>query len=378
MHLCQIVPSLEERYGGPSRSVLALSRALADAGDDVSLLATHPHTASEHADGRFNQHVFLRDAPGALCPSRDLRRRLDSVPCDVVHHHSIWLRTLHYAHRRAKSAGVPLVISPRGMMSAWAWNHRGWRKQIARAFLHPGAFESAAGWHATSDEEAAEIRALGFNQPVCVAPNGVAAPTDADLAVARAHWRTACPEVDRRPTAVFYSRLHRKKRVLELIDVWLERAPADWLLLVVGLPEDYRPEQLEAYVMRASGAGRVRVFDGRDRPAPYAVGSLFLLPSHSENFGLVVAEAMAHGVPVLTTDTTPWRTLDSAGAGWCVSWDNYAAALVAALAEPPAALADRGARARTHVLANYSWQHAAHLLAAFYRELRDRRSHAPA
>ena len=110
MNLCEILPSLEERYGGPSRSVLALSRALADAGDDVSLLATHPHTASEQTDGRFRQRVFLRGAPQALCPSSGLRRHLDTLACEVVHHHSIWLRTLYYAHRRAKSAGVPLVI----------------------------------------------------------------------------------------------------------------------------------------------------------------------------------------------------------------------------------------------------------------------------
>ncbi len=58
------------------------------------------------------------------------------------------------------------------MMSGWAWRHRRWRKYLAEHLIHPGAFARAAGWHATSPEEANDIRALGFQQPVCVAPNG--------------------------------------------------------------------------------------------------------------------------------------------------------------------------------------------------------------
>jgi glycosyltransferase involved in cell wall biosynthesis len=277
---------------------------------------------------------------------------------------------LHYAHRRAVATGVPLVISPRGMMSAWAWNHHGWRKQLARRFLHPGALEAAAGWHATSPGEADEIRALGFTQPVCIAPNGVTPPTAAERDAALAHWREACPDVRRRRTAVFYSRFHRKKRVLELIDLWLQVAPPDWVLLMIGLPEEYTPAQLDTYVLRASGGGRVHVFDGQGRPPPYAAASLFLLPSHSENFGLVVAEAMAHGLPALVTDATPWGVLRTDDAGWCVPWADYPAALRTALAEPAAALAARGERGRRRAAQDFSWPSSARLLQDFYAGLR--------
>jgi len=372
MRLCQIVPSLEERHGGPSKSVDALAHALAQLGQDVDLLATHPTIPARHAEGRLDVRIFRRDRPQAFCPSAGLRHHLASLAPDIVHHHSLWLRTLRYAHRRAAAARVPLVIAPRGMMSDWAWNHHRLRKQLARHLLHPGAFEAAAGWHATSPAEAAEIRARGFAQPVCVAPNGVTPPTDAERAAALAYWRQACPDVTRRRTAVFYSRFHRKKRVLELIDLWLKVAPPDWLLLLVGLSEEYTAAQLDTYVLRASGGGRVHVFDGEGRPAPYAAASLFLLPSHNENFGLVVAEAMANGLPALVTDTTPWDILNSADAGWCVPWEDYPAALHAALAEEPAALAARGTRARTRAAEDFSWATSARLLLPFYEELRAR------
>jgi glycosyltransferase involved in cell wall biosynthesis len=204
---------------------------------------------------------------------------------------------------------------------------------------------------------------------VCVAPNGVAAPLESELAAAAEHWRAACPAVTQRPVALFYSRFHQKKRVLELIDLWLAHGPRDWLLLLVGIPQDYTPEMIESYVLRASGGGRVQAFTGMNRPPPYAVASLFLLPSHNENFGLVMAEAMAHRVPVLVTDTTPWRAVNTNSRGWCVPWAEFAEALRAATAEGPERLRERGARAQAWVLREFAWEKSARLLADFYAQL---------
>lgn len=255
------------------------------------------------------------------------------------------------------------------MMSDWAWRHHRWRKRFARLIVHPGALRRVAGWHATSPAEAAEIRGRGFSQPICVAPNGIAEPSADSLARAREYWLRACPEAARRPVAVYYSRFHRKKRLLELIDMWLERAAPDWLLLVVGIPEEYSVEMLEDYVVRASGQSRVQVHEGTGRPAPYAIASLFVLASHNENFGLAIAEAMAAGVSALVTDGTPWKAIQAAGVGWCVPWDGYADALAAATRLDPAALKAMGAQARAWVLANYSWDVPARSLHAFYAEL---------
>lgn len=369
MRICHIVASLEERYGGPSKSVCALAKAQAALGHDVSLLATGENGPEKCAEGSLQIRSFPRDWPSRIARSADLRRHLFSISPEVIHHHALWQRPLHYAHRRAAALNAPLVISPRGMMSGWAWQHHRTRKSLARALVHPSALEATNGWHATSAEEIQDIRAHGFHQPACFAPNGVDAPSAAETAAAADYWREACPEVEVRPTALFYSRLHQKKRVLELIDLWLEDAPPSWLLLIVGLPDEFTVAQLERYVLRASGGNRVRIFDGSRRPPPYAIASLFLLPSHSENFGLAIAEAMAHGVPVVVTDSTPWGHIKALGAGWCVPWAEYPGALKAALAEPPGRRADRGEVGRVHVLAEYSWQRCASSLLIFYREL---------
>lgn len=371
MRICHVVPSLEERHGGPSKSVRALANHLAGPDCAVELLATEetPGATATGATDRASIRLFPRVAPRWLSRSPELRRHLLASPADALHHHSLWLLPLRYASEAARRRSIPLVISPRGMMSGWAWTHRRWRKLIAQALVHPGAFTQAAGWHATSPAEADDIRRLGFRQPVCVSPNGVALPAADALSAAREAWWQAEPSLRQRPVALFYSRLHRKKRVRELLDLWLSRPRGDWLLLVAGVPEEFAAAELQAEVAARGGSESVRVVDSTGRPPPYAVASLFLLPSHSENFGLVIAEALAAGLPALVTDTTPWSGLADKGAGWCVPWDCFGPQLDEALALGPDELAAAGRRGRAWMERDFSWPAAAQLLREFYRSL---------
>ncbi len=375
MRLCQIVPSLEDRHGGPSRSVRALANSLAQQGETVDLLTTVEAGQLVTLDGRDTATVrtFPRVTPRWLSRSPGLQQYLQTAGYDCVHNHSLWLLPLRYAHEAALRSDIPLVISPRGMMSGWAYRHRRWRKRLAELFVHPHALTGAAGWHATSPAEADDIRQLGFTQPVCVSPNGVAAPTDAELSVARAGWNEFCPATRQRPVALFYSRFHRKKRLRELIDLWLSVPRGDWLLLIVGVGEEYTAAGLNALIAAAGGQERITVFDGANRPPPYAVASLFVLPSHSENFGLVIAEALAAGVPALVTDTTPWQGLAAQDCGWCVPWEKFGKTLNTALGTRRGVLEAMGARGRTWAQREFSWQRAASLLSEFYQHLHDER-----
>lgn len=368
MRIAHIVASLEARYGGPSRSVRFLAEAQANTGDEVEVFTTAPVATADEVVGTLRIRTAARGRPGAICPSSALAAQLRQSPAAVIHNHGLWLRTLHYAHRKSRRDGIPLVIAPRGMMGAWAWQHRRLRKAFAARFIHPGALDGAAGWHATSASEAEEIRGLGFKQPVCVAPNGVSAPSAGELTAARTRWEEILPACRERRVAVFYSRFHPKKRVLELIDLWQSVAPPGWLLLLVGMPEHYQVAELRAYAAKA-GAAHVHVHDGAQLPAPYAIASLFVLPSHTENFGLAIAEALAHGLPALVTDTTPWRELGAQNAGWCVPWNTFEAHLRLATTTSAETLAQRGAAGRAWVLREFSWEKSARTLADFYATL---------
>lgn len=369
MRILHVVASLEARHGGPSRSVRQLALAQAELGHVVELATTGPVPAEESPHPNLTIRTFGRRWPSAITRSPSLAAHLKQCSVEVIHAHGLWLRPLHYAHLTAGRQRIPLVIAPRGMMTPWAWNHHRRRKQFASNWVHPGALSAARGWHATSAVEAEEIRALGFTQPACVAPNAVEIPSVEEQHSAREHWQRRAPELAGRRVALFYSRFHSKKRVIELIDLWLAQSDPAWLLLMVGIPDQFSVPELSAYVQRQSASHRVLVLDGTSQPPPFAVAELFILPSHSENFGLVVAESLAHRVPVLVTDTTPWQELERHRAGWWVNWAHFPPTLRAALALTSAELRAGGEAGQAWVREAFVWSATAQHLLGFYRQL---------
>ena len=374
LDVLHVVPSLDPRHGGPSRTVPALAAAQLAAGAYVQLVTVGPVPPGFVA--RFPGlpvHAFpARPGPlgSALACATGLESFLRRTPARALHAHGVWQRPLHYATLAAAHQRVPLIIAPRGMLEPWARAHHAWKKRLAAAFVHRGAFAAAAGWHATSQQEADNLRPI-TRAPVCVAPNGVAAPDPADAAPARAAWLAAYPNLHDTRVALFYGRLHPKKRVAELIALWRARPRPGWTLLVAGIPDGLTLAELSALAAPgpAASVSPVIVADGRPLPAPYPLAELFLLPSHSENFGQAVAEALAAGLPALVTDTLPWRELDAVGAGRCVAWADYADALDALLASPPAALAASGAQGRAWILGTFTWENSARRLLDFYPTL---------
>src|SRR5690606_16611888 len=145
MKILHTITALRPEDGGPSRSVPALANAEARHGHDVQVFTTGAATIGSEAapSDAATFHYFPRSSPAAFGCSGRMAKALDTHKPDIVHHHAIWHRTLHYAHQLALRTGAPLVISPRGMMLPWAWQHHRKRKGWADRMLHPGAFVAA-------------------------------------------------------------------------------------------------------------------------------------------------------------------------------------------------------------------------------------------
>jgi glycosyltransferase involved in cell wall biosynthesis len=287
-----------------------------------------------------------------------------SVSARILHDHGVWLQSNHAMTAVARRAQMPRVVSPRGMISPWALNFHRMRKRVAWMLYQARDLRSAQLLHATSEDEAHDARRLGIRSPIAIIPNGVElAPVLPDRK-RNGHARQA----------LFLSRIHRKKGVRELIAAWAQTRPLHWSLVIAGPDDGGHRAEAEELVRRKGLEATVRFIGSvpnDERWRVFAEADLFILPTFSENFGIVIAEALGSGLPVITTKGAPWRVLEDRGFGWWI--DVGVEPLVAAIREATA-LSDaererRASRGREFVAGEFSWQMIGERMATVYRWL---------
>ena len=380
MKLLHVVSSYlpATRYGGTIVSVHGLCRALAARGHDVHVYTTSVdgpgdspvrHGEPVDVDGvkvwYFQSHTLRRVyyAPALASALRQSVREFA-----VVHAHAIYLWPLWAAARAAGRAGVPYVVSPRGMLEKDLIERKSaiWKAALI-GFVEKRSLEGAAAIHVTSGREADEAAAFGFSlRRVSEIPNGV----DIDRAVF-----TASPAVSRvieqGPYVLFLGRINWKKGIDRLIES-MSHAPGV-RLIVAGNDEEGYTSELESLV--ADRALRQRVIFagpvyGDDKAALVARAQGLVLPSYSENFGNVVLEAMAAARPVIVSAAVGVADLvRDHGCGVVI--DGGAEQLGRAIARLVVErdTADEMGRRGKAVAARYSWDSVAAQMEGLYESL---------
>ena len=348
--------SLRLGYGGPALSVSRLATALADAGGRVGLWAADGSVEDTPLLPRAAPVTRLRGGPG------------DAVAAfapDVIHDNGLWLPHNHRMAELARAAGLPRVVSPRGMLEPWAIRHKRWKKAAAWRLYQRRDLDRASALHATAAQEAENLRAFALNPPIRAIANGVDLP---DL-------RAEPPAGDRIRTALFLGRIHPVKGLPMLIEAWARTRPAGWRLIIAGPDEAGHQREVEAAIAAAALSEVVSFAGpafGEAKTQALREADLVVLPSHSESFGMAVAEALAHAKPVLTTTAVPWPMLAARGCGWRVAPD--AGALADALRDvascDAATLRRMGAAGRALIEADFGWARIAEAFAELYESLR--------
>ena len=218
--------------------------------------------------------------------------------------------------------------------------------------------------HATAKSEVDDIRRAGYQGPVALIPNGVQIPQ-------------LIGEVNgpRRKQVLFLSRIHPKKGIENLLRVWssIEQNHAEWHLVItgVGAPEYEARLKEMSHSLRVPRVRWTGPMYGAEKTKLYQESSLFVLPSYSENFGMVVAEALANGCPAIVSRGAPWAALEPEGCGWWVdnSVPTLAAALDAAMQLPHDQLAAMGLRGRAWMERDFGWNAIGKKMDAAYRWL---------
>ena len=360
------INTIESKFGGPSRSVPQLCVALASIDNvNVELATRVGRSDNEDTDSSLVRHNA--STTSSKFASKAWRQMLSqivsSTDYDILHDHGIWLTSNRVVCAVAQANQLMRVVSPRGMVSRWALSNGRIKKAIAWALYQKRDLRSAHAFHATSAMEADEIRRLGLSQPIAIIPNGVDAPEQITIS------KTNSKEM------LFLSRIHPKKGIENLLRAWQKTLlGSDWRLKIVGPSEPDYLSKLQ------DEANRLQVSDSIEFLGPvddskkwecYSQASVFVLPSHSENFGIVVAEAMAAGLPVLTTSGTPWDVIGEKNFGWFVepTVDGIAPALLQIRDCPASTLSEIGHRAAEWANQEFAWNAIGEDMYLFYRWL---------
>lgn len=346
MHVVHGIAGIARSSGGTSTLVVELVDALALVpGNRVSLI-TSPGAAG---DVPVNPAVHIVPAASPAAFGAAAKRLHATASIDVIHAHGLWQRCSHDLGRAARDLNVPFVLATHGMLQPDALRLKRFRKLIALAAYQRRDLVAADALHATARAEAATVRRFGLRQPIIVAPPGIDLPAEA-------------PPQEREPdaprTALFCSRLHPIKNLPGLIAAWAAVRPEGWRLVLAG-PDDVGHGAEVRAAIRSAGLDDVVSIRGpaygAEKESLFRAASLFILPSFTENFGIVVAEALAYGVPAIATTGSPWEELATRECGWWVdpSPPALAAAISAATRTDPATLAAMGRRGRALVAGRY-------------------------
>lgn len=362
MRILHIASSVARDSGGPSRSVQGLVAGLESVGVETWLMTMKPYDqpwvkgvtryCSANRFYWFGMQKAVEDA-------------IDRIKPDLVHIHSIWQISLHLALRAVRKKKIPYIIAPRGTVESWSLRQKWVKKKVALLTYQGYDFRHAIAFHATAESEAMQIRKLGYSQSVIISPNGVNVPD-------------VLPPQNRRSDgfrrALFMSRIHYKKGLENLVEAWRILRPHGWKMEIVGTDSDNYQHKIETAVSNA-GLKDDFIFTGpladEEKWLAYRRSDCFVLPTFSENFGIVVAEALYAGLPVITTKGAPWQEIETRKCGYWI--DVGVAPLVDALRKMFAAAdserIEMGARGRELVLERYSWGAIAERLRYEYENL---------
>lgn len=377
MKILHLVPSIAAVRGGTSIAVMEMVKGLRDIGIDAEIVTTNDngktlldvplHRLIEYeVEGK---KVPVRFFPRFSPPIHAVREFAFSGSLtiwlwqhlrdyDLIHVHAIFSYPATIAMTIARQQNIPYVNSPHGLLCQWSLQQGAQKKHIYLNLLEKANLFGAKAIHVTARQEQVEIELLGWALKTVVLPLGLQiSPAIAD---ARAQLHRMLDIPSQVPILLFLSRIHPKKGVDYLIPALGKLRDRHFAFVLAGSGDPEYEAVLERLI-QANHLGdrtfKLGFVTGINKNTCLQGADLYVLTSHSENFGVSVLEALAAGTPVLITKGVALAELvRSQQLGWVVDLDIDAiAAAIAQSLDQPQVNQQIGDRAAKYIAEHYTW-----------------------
>jgi glycosyltransferase involved in cell wall biosynthesis len=323
MKILRSIHTLNPAVGGPIESVKQSSAVLASRGHPVEIVCLDSPSDPWIRESSIAVHALgpgrgsYGYAAGFTQWIKDRHRNFDAV---IVH--GIWQYSSFGVWRALRGTTTPYFVFPHGMLDPW-FKRTYPLKHLKKLLYWPWAeyrvLRDAAAVLFTSEEErrlARESFAL-YHCREAVVNYGTAAP-DVDLAAAREEFLNNFPSLRETRLLLFLGRLHEKKGCEILIEAFAAVCNSAPLHLVMAGPcaDDAYLQHLKR-IAAETPVTFTGMLSGNLKWGAFSAADVFVLPSHQENFGIAVVEALACATPVLISNKINiWREIVEDGAGF--------------------------------------------------------------
>ncbi|MGH8615529.1 MAG: glycosyltransferase [Gammaproteobacteria bacterium] len=377
MNVLHVTSTISTRGGGVASCVWGLAGQQARAGIKLTIAGIEDDRTGFGIAASCGEVVTAPPTgPRALGWSKLLARRLASVmpKMDLVHVHALRAMLNSDVRRIAVRHSKPFIISPHGQLYPQVLARNRVRKALLARLFVDADLKAASCLHATSKAEAEHVKSYGLHRPIAVVPLGIDADAyhlEVDQARNAVDERYAALKGYRR--ILVLTLLHRKKGLERLAIAWnrLSKAFKGWRLVIAGPDGGYEAQSRRAFAAHAAGDSVFWVGPvyGREKVELLAGSDVLVLPSDWENFGVVVIEALAAGIPVIATTGSPWSELAHCDCGWWVrpTAEALAESLAVAMGMDDVRLRSMGERGRRLVYDKYTWDRCGALMLDLYQ-----------
>lgn len=321
MKILHVVPSIAKEEGGPSKAVIEMCKEQNKQGIKSDILTTHKNNKRKVKNQKvysFKSYLGYKYSPKL---KKWLKNNISGY--DLLHIHTVFCYTTYLAAKQARRTNTPYIIRTIGQLYPWCLNQKKLKKKIYLELIERKNLENASLLHFTTEDEK-ENMGINIENDSYILPLGIKKTEK----IRKEKFNELFPKLKDKKIILFLSRIHPKKG-LDLSISSLERIlknKKEWVLVIAGDGPKRYVKKIKNLVEKLDLVEKVKFtgFVGGDKKQALLQNSeIFILPSHSENFGISVIEAMQSGTTVATSNNVGvYKDIKKENAGEVFSLDE--------------------------------------------------------